>query len=985
MKNKKYRFGLSILAGGLSFVGAANATDIVIDGSFETSTNNLSGVIGHAGNDAAGIDGGWTSFSTYTYSANYTLPGPAGCGQVYLRPYTDTGGTQIPTQVNSLTRAITASQIDAGNGVYVLSAWFSTYKTQNDYSDLTLQFLDASQSPIGSPVSIGGAAFVAALPNGAQQLRDWGNDSRTNVVPSGARYASISIVSTALSGYADGYVDLVSLNVSAGSVPVQLTGADPVNNATGVSPAPALSVTLEDGTAVLNTNSILFRYDGSPVSPVIQKSGTITTVRYTPPLLLAPLSTHTYQVAFNNAGGGTANTTNQYTFTVAPYMNVNLGPPIYLETFDGVAEGALPAGWSVQNHTDLGSVPGYDLNDFRSDAFLDWTVISRSTLSNWWGVTDGEWYWGVTNVAPNQCINGTLLNDLVSTNFIIAVSARDANTKQIDYLYTGDYNLSGRYNVYLSFHEMYVQYANNIASVEYSIDGGATWLPALYMLEPFRIFRNDAGNIDAFTTFDWRYWWDVPNVDTGSTTYGYFGQYIGVDSTRWSTLAPFISPRVQNDQYGSKRVEVIRLTEADNQPAVRFRMAFAGVYDWYFAIDDFGLYSVSNVSPPLVTSGPTPTPQTLTAGNTAYLTLAEPVSVFPFTYQWQHNGTDMPGKTGQALRVPTTGASEAGSYDVVVTNPGGSVTSSVAVLTVLDQRPIKVTGQWDFLLGNLTASYGTDMQYFDSTVQGDTTFGTTTSFGLPDIGGTPTTVMHFTPSTGIGPWGGYKMYHGAAPNGGGAYVNQYTLIYDIYYPSASDGKWRSMWQTATANGNDGDLYVGNWNGLGISSVYDGWVSPAAWHRIAFAIDLSGPGEAPVLTKFLDGVKQPHNVDGTTLVNQVLGEGTDGRWSLDPYALVFADENGDVAEAYVSSIQFSDGRRPDAYIQALGGPNALKIPGVLRADWVGGQVVIRWSGGVPLQSADSITGTWTTVPGTAGQYTYTPSPLEQQKFYRPQIP
>jgi hypothetical protein len=215
-------------------------------------------------------------------------------------------------------------------------------------------------------------------------------------------------------------------------------------------------------------------------------------------------------------------------------------------------------------------------------------------------------------------------------------------------------------------------------------------------------------------------------------------------------------------------------------------------------------------------------------------------------------------------------------------------------------------------------------------------------------------------------------------------VNQYTLIYDIYYPSTSDNKWRSMWQTATANGNDGDLYVGNWNGLGISSVYDGWVSPAAWHRIAFALDLSGPGEAPVLTKFLDGVKQPHNVDGTTLVNQVLGEGTDGRWSLDPYALVFADESGDVAEAYVSSIQFSDGRRPDAYIQALGGPNALKIPGIIRADLVGGQVVIRWSGGVALQSAESLAGPWTTVDGTAGQYTYTPSPLAGQKFYRPKI-
>jgi hypothetical protein len=195
-----------------------------------------------------------------------------------------------------------------------------------------------------------------------------------------------------------------------------------------------------------------------------------------------------------------------------------------------------------------------------------------------------------------------------------------------------------------------------------------------------------------------------------------------------------------------------------------------------------------------------------------------------------------------------------------------------------------------------------------------------------------------------------------------------------------------LWQTDASNSSDGDLFVSDWNGLGISSTYDGYVSDDWWHRIALAIDLAGPGEAPVLTKFTDGFKQVHNFDGIRVGNQTLDEGADGRWSLAPYALVFADDDGNEAEAYVSSIQFSNGRRPDAYIQALGGPNALKIPGVIRADLVSGQVVIRWSGGAALQSADSPAGPWTTVDGTAGQYTYTPpSPLAQVKFYRPKIP
>ncbi len=974
MRSKKSRLGLSILAGSLSFVGAANAMDIVIDGSYESATNNYVSTSPPIGlsNTGGGIDAGWTPFTTYSYSSGYTQTGPAGSGQVYLRPYGDNGTSQTVSQIDDLTRAITPAQIDGATGQYTLSAWFSTYKNQNDYSDLTLQFLDASQVAIGSPVSIGGAAFVAALPAGTP-YRAWGQDTKSGLVPPGARYASITTVSHALVNLPDGYVDLVSLDVVSGFVPIQVTAASPVNNATGVSPGALLSVTLADGTSPLNTNSVLFSYDGSPVSPVIQQSGGNTTVQYQPPGLMPALSQHSYQVAFNNTGGATPNTTNQYAFTVAPYANVDLGPPLYLETFDEVAEGALPAGWSVENFTDYDIVPGDDPNNFHSDTFLNWAVVSRSNVTNWFTVTpDGADFLPIFNVAPNQVINNSVVTNLVSTNFIIAVSDRSSdgtyNEKQIDYLFTSDYDLSGKTNVYLSFNNIYVQNQNNIASVEYSINGGTTWLPALYLLDGPDILFDSAGNIDASNTFATVHA-DVPNVDANSVNNGYYGQYIGVKSDLWSTLAPFLSARGNDDQTGSKRVEIIRLAQADNQPAVRFRMAMAGVYGWYFGIDDFGLYSVASASPPLLASAPTPSAQTVAVGNSATISIASPLGLGPFTYQWRQNGTNLPGKTAQSLAFPDVSLSAAGSYDVVVTGAGGSVTSPppAAVLTVVNPA-VFVTGQWDFLLGDLTATYGADLQY--NGTEGDTTFGTTTSFGLPDINGAPTTVMHFTPPAAQ--WGGYTMYHGAAPNGGGAYVNQYTLIFDIYYPPSSDGTWRSLWQTATGNGNDGDLFVSDSDGLGISSIYDGYVSPGEWHRIAAAFDLT----VPLLTKFIDGVK---------VGSQTLSEGVDGRWSLDASALVFADNDGDVAEAYVSSIQFSNGRRPDAFIEALGGPSAFKIPGAIRADLIGGEVVIRWSGGVALESADSLAGPWTTVSGTVGQFSYTPSPLVPAKFYRPQLP
>ena len=207
--------------------------------------------------------------------------------------------------------------------------------------------------------------------------------------------------------------------------------------------------------------------------------------------------------------------------------------------------------------------------------------------------------------------------------------------------------------------------------------------------------------------------------------------------------------------------------------------------------------------------------------------------------------------------------------------------------------------------------------------------------------------MHFTPPAAQ--WGGYKMYHGAAPNGGGTNVNQYTLIYDVYYPAGSDDTWRSLLQTDVSNTSDGDLFVNPSDGIGISGIYDGSVSAGAWHRLAFAMDLTGTetgtATTPVIAKFIDGVKVGNQTAG-------LDFGKDGRWSLGPYALLFADNDGDVAEAYVSSVQFSNGRRPDAFIEALGGPSAFKIPGAIKAGVTNGAVTIMWTGGVPLQSADA---------------------------------
>ncbi|HSU52802.1 MAG TPA: immunoglobulin domain-containing protein, partial [Candidatus Dormibacteraeota bacterium] len=51
-------------------------------------------------------------------------------------------------------------------------------------------------------------------------------------------------------------------------------------------------------------------------------------------------------------------------------------------------------------------------------------------------------------------------------------------------------------------------------------------------------------------------------------------------------------------------------------------------------------------------------------------------------YQWQFNGTALPGATGSSLTVSNVQPGNRGNYSVVASNTAGSLTSSVAVLTV---------------------------------------------------------------------------------------------------------------------------------------------------------------------------------------------------------------------------------------------------------------------------------------------------------------
>jgi hypothetical protein len=86
--------------------------------------------------------------------------------------------------------------------------------------------------------------------------------------------------------------------------------------------------------------------------------------------------------------------------------------------------------------------------------------------------------------------------------------------------------------------------------------------------------------------------------------------------------------------------------------------------------------------PPNILVQPAPASQTVRQGQSVTLSVTAGGTP-PLTYQWRHNGSAQPGATDFTFTISNANTNDAGSYDVVVSNAGGSVISQVATITVL--------------------------------------------------------------------------------------------------------------------------------------------------------------------------------------------------------------------------------------------------------------------------------------------------------------
>jgi len=390
--------------------------------------------------------------------------------------------------------------------------------------------------------------------------------------------------------------------------------------------SPSLLIELSDGTSTTVADaSIALKVDGSTVTPVKSRNGSVVTVTYTPAGLQFPGDHHTASLTFTNSAGATLSKT----WSFYGLKNIVLPAPVVGENFDSYAEGDVPTDWTAWNFTDS-RTPGLDISDLNSDSYLGWIVVSKERLDGLKG-----------NIAlpaqPNQFSNGVPVtaSNLCQGNILYAESdVRGGN--QVQFITTKAFNLSSVANAAVSFFNLYEQNQDNIGSVEYSVDGGTNWLPVAYYLDQtdrggdIRLMPD--GTIDAVSTFtnantDTAVWTDN-EVSKG----GNYGD--GIAAPISQALARFIAPRNNDDPVFDKRLEIYRLPMASHKSDVRLRFGQLGTGSWFFGIDNLCFYDVAAPVTPQLSAQVAPG-KSLALSWTGDGTLLEaPAVTGPWTISW---------------------------------------------------------------------------------------------------------------------------------------------------------------------------------------------------------------------------------------------------------------------------------------------------------------------------------------------------------------
>jgi len=668
-----------------------------------------------------------------------------------------------------------------------------------------------------------------------------------------------------------------------------------------ISPSPTITVQIADGQAKVVSSTIQLKFNNVAVTPTITKAGSTTTVAYTITNYLASQSFNSVSLTYKDDAVPADSLGTQWQFVVGPYT----GLP---------ADAAAPLN-SV-------SVPGFTVRTVQAPAALVLpNVLSRAI----------------------QQLDGTLVD---SSGVVIANTATPGPGAD------GSYPIDG--------------------VIDFASDGNSFGAFTQTTFFPGIPGSADPNNLNNFSVEVLTYLQLTAGVHT-------FGANVGIDrvdvtdddgyvlfagaNPRGAFAADIGEFQRTGDNFNDRHNDNSFTFLAPKDGAYPFRLVYwqtghGANLEWYsvdpttgdkILINDLNdlrsvkAFRTSSVVRPAYIAELSPAPGTAGNPSTAPIKIIladDGTQVDATSIQLTVNGTSVtPTKNKVGKQTTVTYVADPNRSQVTNTvhlvyrdtgTPVNSFTNdwtfAIKVSATGIQAP--VTGQWDFEHGDLSATVGKDLQYFDGPTGQTATktkFGTTTSFGIPDINGKPANVM-FVPGD-ISNQIGYIMDHQIQPNGGGKLVNQYTLTMDILI-AASSGAASFINIQSTNNTTDGSLFwQGNNMGQG-SGGYNGkgTFTPNVWHRATFAVDLAA--NPPLITKYVDGVKQDDWVQtGLDLP----------RRSLQPTAILFADgDNDDRLPLYVKSIQIRSGKLSDAQLAELAGPSVFGVPASVPNSSVTGQ-------------------------------------------------
>lgn len=223
--NWRRKLAATLLAGGLmspAEVYAANLdTNLVVNPGFETV--DISTVGDYNAVKVLNWAGGVTNGFAYSHTGSLNGPGnvvpdyaigdvdPPSAGNWYFssnnNPAAASGDYRNPGeffQDIDVSAGPSGAQIASGEAAVNISAYMSSYLTNNDFGNVHVEFRGAGGASLGSTV----------VTNAPGPVDQWAQHSGGGVIPKGTNTLRVSLFGTPTSGGADGYMDNIDVKVT---------------------------------------------------------------------------------------------------------------------------------------------------------------------------------------------------------------------------------------------------------------------------------------------------------------------------------------------------------------------------------------------------------------------------------------------------------------------------------------------------------------------------------------------------------------------------------------------------------------------------------------------------------------------------------------------------------------------------------------------------------------------------------------------------